>query len=115
MTLKEQIEQFAKDWQVFRDAKIREKHPSHKTEEVLINFNKKFAVIYTNDTGDKAHIALVDGENKHIGAYKQGDIFMPETWNRPAKHKRGSLFADNPLSCMGPYGVKSFRELFERP
>ena len=104
--LKQLIEQFAKDWQMFRDEKIKKKHPHHQQEAVTVKFNKLFAIIETKNGGAHAHVALCDKENKHIGNFKAGDIFKPATYNRPAKHKRGSVYDKNPLSCMTERGVK---------
>jgi hypothetical protein len=99
------IDRFAKDYQILREERIGLKYPNRKPETVEAKFNKLFAVVFIKDLGAKAHIALCDGENKHIGTFKAGDIFKPATWNRPAKHKRGSVYDKNPLACMNEYGV----------
>lgn len=36
---------------------------------------------------------------------KTGDILMPESLKKAAKHPRGNIHNQNPLACCGPYGV----------
>jgi hypothetical protein len=38
-----------------------------------------------------------------------GEILMPATWKKPAKHARGSIHNAEPLKCCGPYGVAYLR------
>ncbi|WP_316196674.1 hypothetical protein [Bradyrhizobium sp. SZCCHNS3053] len=39
-----------------------------------------------------------------------GDVLMPASWSKPAKHARGNIFDDqNGLGQMGPYGPKYLR------
>jgi hypothetical protein len=39
-----------------------------------------------------------------------GDVLMPASWSKPAKHARGNIFeADNGLGRMGPYGPAYLR------
>lgn len=39
-----------------------------------------------------------------------GNVLKSATWNSPAKHARGNIFAeDNGLDCMGPYGAAYLR------
>lgn len=107
MEIKEAIQRFVQEWENSRHQKILQRFPSHEFEKGQVVYNKLFAIVHFG-SGAYAHVALVDGENKHIGQYKVGDIFMPATWSRPAKHKRGSVF-DNPMKCVGEYGVNYLR------
>lgn len=54
-------------------------------------------------------IALKDFENKALGAIKAGDIHMAATWKQPAKHARGSVFANDFGNCLTEYGIKYIR------
>lgn len=54
-------------------------------------------------------IALVDFENKQLGQVKTGDIHKAASWKIPAKHARGSVFADDFGNCAGPYGIAYLR------
>lgn len=39
-----------------------------------------------------------------------GDVLRPASWNAPAKHARGNIYADDHgLGCCGPYGVAYLR------
>ena len=57
-----------------------------------------------------ARLALVDGMHGGLSAYcfvdlTNGDLLKAAGWKAPAKGKRGSIFADNPLSGCTPYGM----------
>ena len=34
-----------------------------------------------------------------------GDLLKSASWKKPAKHARGSIFANNPLAGCGPHGM----------
>ena len=61
------------------------------------------------DTSAYAFVALIDYANKTLGAVKRGDIHRPATWKAPAKHKRGSVWADDFGNCLGAYGISYLR------
>lgn len=47
---------------------------------------------------DNSCYAFIDKTN--------GDVLMPASYKKPAKHARGNIFnADNGLDCTGPYGI----------
>lgn len=108
MSIKERIEKFAKDWEGQRHEKIVKRFKTHQFEEVEVRYAKLWAKVIVGSTAC-GFIALADGNNKKLGDWKQGDIFMADTWNSPAKHKRGSVFSENPLSCMNEWGVNYLR------
>jgi hypothetical protein len=55
-------------------------------------------------------IRLTDGENKTLGVLTAGDIHKPASYKAPAKHKRGTVFADDfGKSCTGLYGIQYLR------
>ena len=37
-------------------------------------------------------VAMADGQNRTLGAYKKGDIFFAAGWKAPAKNVRGNAF-----------------------
>ena len=50
-------------------------------------------------------VAKVDGSNKKMGAFKQGDVFKADGWKSPARGVRGNIFDEHHgISRMGPYG-----------
>jgi hypothetical protein len=84
---------------------------SEDHQYVVADTGRKFLRIASTDRDGNfrsvyCFIALVDGNTKSMGSYSVGDILKPATWKAPAKHPRGSVFADDfGLSCVGPYGV----------
>ena len=52
-----------------------------------------------------AWVALADFETKELGKVKTGDIHKAESWKKPAKHARGSVFAADFGKCLTPYGI----------
>ncbi len=55
-----------------------------------------------------------DGRSVSLSAWafveiETGRVFKPESWKRPAKHARGSIFNPNPLDGMGQWGPASLR------
>ena len=84
---------------------------SEDHQYVVADTGRKFLRIASTDPDGNMRsvycfIALVDGNTKSMGSYSAGDIMKPATWKAPAKHSRGSVFADDfGLSCVGPYGV----------
>lgn len=51
-------------------------------------------------------VALVPGRNRKLGQWEAGDIFKCDGWKGPAKHRRGTVMADDfGLSCCSRYGV----------
>lgn len=61
---------------------------------------KVFSVEYRNSSYYSRHVYCF------IDRYT-GDIYKAASWNKPAKHVRGNIFADDKgLSCCTPYGIK---------
>ena len=57
----------------------------------------KVATFYGDNCGESVY-AFVEKET--------GAIFKPAGWKAPAKHARGNIFDQNPISCCNPHGVK---------
>jgi hypothetical protein len=49
---------------------------------------------------------LEDGSTKTLGNLKAGDIHKPSGWTAPAKHARGSVFAEDFGNCAQEYSIK---------
>lgn len=104
--LQKEIEDFATAWEEWRDQELSKQYATHQPGGVSLLYSKVWCKIVLNQ-GVEAFIALEDGENKKLGPWKQGDIFRPDTWSSPAKHKRGSVFDPERMQCMSVYGVKA--------
>lgn len=77
-------------------------------EPFSIQYAPKWAKI-VKGTGVYGFVALADFENKQLGQVKTGDIHKAASWKIPAKHARGSVFADDFGNCAGPYGIAYLR------
>ena len=73
-----------------------------------IKYAPKWAKIVKGG-GVYGFVALVDFSNKQLGQVKTGDIHKAASWTTPAKHARGSVFADDFGNCAGPYGIAYLR------
>ena len=67
---------------------------------VIADTGRKFLRIASTDRDGNLRsvycfIALTDGNTKSMGSYSTGDIMKPATWKAPARHSRGSVFADD--------------------
>ena len=70
-------------------------------------------VVLSMDKGRRyARIMRGEGENGEQGRsvycfidLTNGDVLKAATWKAPAKHARGSIFAENPIAGVNPYGA----------
>lgn len=52
-------------------------------------------------------VEVKDGKPRSVFAFIEiasGDVLKAASWNAPAKHARGNIFADDPLKGTTPYG-----------
>jgi hypothetical protein len=52
------------------------------------------------------------GQNRSTYGFidlRNGDLLKAASWNAPAKHARGNIFAPDPLAGCGPYGLAYLR------
>ena len=54
-------------------------------------------------------VCLQDGYTKSLGSLKMGDIHKAATFKAPAKHSRGSVFAEDFNKCANPFGIVYLR------
>jgi len=67
--------------------------PSLDVEDVTVQRGRKYA-------------RIVQGTSVYCFVdVRSGDILKAESWKKPAKHSRGSIFNQDALECCGPYGV----------
>ena len=102
--LKKEIEQFASRVQEMVNKHFEERFPNLEPPTVTVKFGRKYAkVIKESSTGalgrtQKSVYGFVDAHT--------GDIYKAATWKAPAKHIRGSIFADDGgMSSCTPYGI----------
>lgn len=109
------LEKFLELYQARLDEYYSTRFPTLPREKIIAMRGSRFIrLVRTNDEDTRrsaqGFVALADGETKFLGRYKQGDIFMAASWKAPAKHARGSIFADDPLSCVTPQGHIKYME-----
>jgi len=78
------------------DAYRTKNFPTLKRETITLKLGRRYAKLIAQGNGQRVY-CFVDLAN--------GDILKAASWNAPAKHARGSIFADSPLSAVGPYGA----------
>ena len=102
--LKEEIEEFASRVQQMVNEHFRERFPNLTPPTISIKFGRKYAkLIRESSTGARGNTqkfvyGFVDAHN--------GDLYKAASWKAPAKHIRGSIFADDGgMSSCTPYGI----------
>jgi len=101
--LKEEIHDFASRVQQMVNKHFREQFPNLTPPTILIKFGRKYAKIIKEQkgprgAGQRSVYGFVDAHT--------GDIYKAATWKAPAKHIRGSIFADDGgMSSCTPYGI----------
>lgn len=59
-----------------------------------------------------ARIVKTAGPSRHVYCFvdmTNGDILKSESWKKPAKHARGSIYAKNPTEAVTEYGANYLR------
>jgi len=90
---------------------LTEKYSDENTSFAVIHTPKYYKVTRTSyeQTSVYCFIARVDFSNKKLGQVEAGDIFKADSWNSPAKHKRGSLLNKESWVCLEQYGIVYLR------
>jgi hypothetical protein len=65
--------------------------------------------VETSSRSVHSFVALADNVTRTLGNIKVGDIHKAAGWKAPAKHARGSVFAENFGNCAGAFGVSYLR------
>lgn len=88
--------------------------PPRREAEVISD--KWAKVVVTEERGGQwvrtsvfCFVAIADNNTKTLGAVTAGDIHMAASFKAPAKHKRGSVLAEDFGNCVGPHGVAYLR------
>jgi hypothetical protein len=98
------------------DNHYQTRFPTLVASVLTVEPGSKFArVVITSDGGKgqrsvHCFVAMQDGQSKALGSYKRGDIMRAASWKQPAKHSRGSIFADN----WNGYGVTVYGGVYRR-
>jgi hypothetical protein len=58
-------------------------------------------IAITSEDGSRSSFCWIDLTN--------GDVLKSESWKKPAKHARGNIFAENPVSGITAYGAAYMR------
>lgn len=104
---------FIARWQGMMNDYYRMNYSTLPIPTIAVMKGRKFArIVRQEGSGSQSSIgfvALVDGAVEGV-AVKQGDILRSASWNAPAKHTRGSIFApDGGMNAVTPYGVRGLR------
>jgi hypothetical protein len=73
---------------------------TNKRNVLSVEPGRRYARIVIQSEGDelsRSVYCFVDMTN--------GDVLKSESWKKPAKGPRGSIFAENPVKGCGPYGA----------
>ena len=101
---------FLARWQERMNEHYRLNLPNLTAPKMEVMKGRKFARIIASENGGQSRrsmgfVALVEGYLQGVPVRK-GDILKSATWNAPAKHTRGTIFAsDNGMSAVSVYGV----------
>lgn len=80
----------------------------NKIEKLITWLKDKYGHDYTCNKGSKYYKIITKHKDGGATVYafidKHGNIYMPTSWSKPAKHVRGHI--TNPEVCCDRYGVK---------
>ena len=86
------------------DAHMEKHYPSLPKYAFTLDEGRRYVRVVRNDTGGSTSRCVwgfVDKTN--------GDILKAAGWKAPAKHARGNIFNENPLSNCNEYGPNYLR------
>ena len=95
------IEQFAAALNTHVQAYHRAAQNVGTPPTITIEEGKRYARIVYSDGCSRSAYGFIDMQT--------GDILKSAGWKGPAKHARGNINSEKPLSCCGPYGVAYLR------
>ena len=116
VAMRAEVCRFARDCEQL----IRNHDEYHAEHSIEMEFGTKFVrFVSAPKKGQKTSylfVALVDGETKALGPWKQGDVLKCATWKQPAKHSRGNIFdTDKGMKYIGVYGPQYLDEMKKNP
>ena len=101
--LTKEIEEFASRVQEVVNKHFKERFPNLTVPTISVKFGRKYAKIIKEQkgprgAGQRSVYGFVDAHT--------GDLYKAASWRAPAKHIRGSIFADDGgMSSCTPYGI----------
>jgi len=104
---KDEIHDFASRVQQMVNKHFREQFPNLTPPTIIVKFGRKYAKIIkeqkgSRERGQRSVYGFVDAHT--------GDLYKAASWRAPAKHVRGSIFADDGgMSSCTPYGIVYLR------
>jgi uncharacterized protein (TIGR02996 family) len=89
-------------------------HPNIRPHKHRAEFSVKWCRVVSVDAEGRAarvycFVSLADSKTKSLGEVRAGDIHMAAGVSSPAKHARGSVFAEDFGGCARPHGVNYVR------
>jgi hypothetical protein len=107
--LKDEIHDFASRVQQMINKHFREQFPNLTPPTISIKFGRKYAKIIKEQKGSRAREVGQRSVYGFVDAHT-GDLYKAASWRAPAKHVRGSIFADDGgMSSCTPYGIVYLR------
>lgn len=95
MTTRDRVDEFVRQWEALRKNYYQQNFETVRGASLEVSEGKKYYKV----TADGSVMAFIDKVT--------GDIYMPASWAKPAKHVRGNVNAeDYGISCTTPYGIK---------
>lgn len=92
------LEAFKTKLTEFVNASEAKRFPTLPKSSFDFEIGRKFArIVVTRYGTNRSCYGFVDMTN--------GDLLMAAGWKAPAKHARGNIYGENPLSGCGPYGM----------
>ena len=84
--------------------------PTHRADYISDKWCR-IVRVEANSRGGSVYgfVALVDFENKTMGAVFRGGIYKADGYKRAAKHARGNVFDEDFEKAAGPWGVAYLR------
>lgn len=99
--IEEALEKFLVSAQAVVDAHMAKNYPTNPRHILSIEKGRKYARIVTTVAASRSVYCFVDLTN--------GNILKSESWKKPAKHSRGSIFSYDISSSVDWYGAKYLR------
>lgn len=112
--LRFQIDQFVRHVNNVIQRHYHERFPNLTPPTIVTDYmSDKWCRLLVTENGRSrsvyGFVALVDNTTRTMGHVTAGDIHKSESYKRPAKHARGSVFQDDYNNCAGPYGIAYLR------
>lgn len=89
-------------------------HPIHRADYISSKWCRIVTVERSHDGTERdgsvyCFVALQDNRTKSLGHIKAGDIHKAASWKSPARHARGSVYADDFSGSVTHHGASYIR------